>query len=59
MPTMKFTLTDKDKRRFTIERFCYLGSIDDWIFLDESNNLEDMAKKFCFHIGRESYYELI
>jgi hypothetical protein len=58
-PVMRFTLLDKNKRNFSVERFCYLGDIDDWIILDESDNLSDLASKYCCHIGRESYYELI
>jgi hypothetical protein len=57
-PVMRFVLADKESREFEVERWCFLGSIDDWIFLDTSNDLADLAKRYCRHLGRESFYEL-
>ena len=34
-PMMRFVLNDERKQIFQVERLCFLGSIDDWIFLDE------------------------
>lgn len=48
----------KDKREFTFSRYCYRGSVDDWIKIDSGSDLEALAKKNLFHLGKESYYEL-
>ncbi|ODS35101.1 MAG: hypothetical protein A7316_04415 [Candidatus Altiarchaeales archaeon WOR_SM1_86-2] len=57
-PMMRFVLIDKKTREFNVERFCFLGSIDDWIFLDWSADLANLVKKYCKHLGKESFYEL-
>ena len=48
----------KQGKEFEIMRFCYLGSVDDWIVIDTGNNLELLTKKYLIHLGKESYYEL-
>ena len=30
---LRFTLSNPDRRLFTAERWCFRGSIDDWIFI--------------------------
>jgi hypothetical protein len=57
-PIMRFILDDVESKVFRVERFCFRGSIDDWLFLDNSNNLESLAKKYIKHLGSESFYEL-
>ena len=59
MPMLQFTLDDKETRNFIVQRYCFKGSIDDWIFLDVSTNLKLLAKKYCTHLGKESFYNLI
>ncbi len=56
---LQFTLDDKETRNFIVQRYCFKGSIDDWIFLDVSTNLKLLAKKYCTHLGKESFYNLI
>ena len=58
-PMMRFVLVDKKSREFAVERWCFLGSIDGWIPIDGSNDLAELVKKYCKHLGRESFYELI
>jgi hypothetical protein len=59
-PCLKFTLCDDDKRLFTPSRWCYLGSIDDWILLfDGPKPLSELARNYCRHIGEESLFELM
>jgi len=36
-PMMRFVLSDKEERTFYTERFCFRGSIDDWIYISSSN----------------------
>jgi hypothetical protein len=31
---MQFILDDKEERLFTAQRYCFRGSIDDWIDID-------------------------
>ncbi|WP_027726294.1 hypothetical protein [Tuberibacillus calidus] len=55
---MRFRLVDKENRTFSVERFCFLGSIDDWIEIDESEDLRRLVKEYVRHIGQESLYDL-
>lgn len=57
-PKMQFVLVDKDKRLFITKRFCYLGSVDDWIEISGPDTLENLVKKYVKHIDKDSYYEL-
>lgn len=57
-PMMRFVLTDREKRKFDVERWCFLGSIDDWMYINSSNDLAKLAKRYCKHLGRESFYDL-
>jgi hypothetical protein len=62
MKVMRFTLVDEKDRTFRVQRWCFRGSIDRWIDLWASGsegNLSDLVKKFCPHIGQESFFELI
>jgi len=56
---MRFSLADKDQRLFEVERWCFRGSIDDWIYLDGPAELSDLVEKFTPHLGDESFYELM
>lgn len=57
-PMMRFVLTDKVKREFQVERYCFLGRVDDWIVIDVKGQLQNLVKKYVKHLGQESYYEL-
>jgi hypothetical protein len=59
---MRFTLEDRVKRGFRVQRWCYRGSVDDWIDLmmtGRQTDLSELVNKFCPHIGQESFFELI
>lgn len=58
MQVMRFILTDKNKRDFVVERFCYRGAIDDWINIGGPESLSLLARKYIEHIGKESIYNL-
>jgi hypothetical protein len=58
-PMMQFVLDDIKDRTFIIERWCFRGSVDDWITLDYSRDLKDLVKKYGQHLGKESFYDLI
>ena len=57
-PMMRFVLTDNEKRKFVVERYCFLGSIDDWIYISGPDKLEILIKKYLKHLGKDSFFEL-
>ncbi|WP_244895355.1 hypothetical protein [Evansella clarkii] len=56
---LRFVLVDKEERAFEVERFNYSGSVDDWIFLDGSNDLEALVQEYVQHLGKDSFYDLM
>jgi hypothetical protein len=58
MAVLRFTLMDPARRLFTAERFCFRGSVDDWISLGPSATLPALIKKYIKHLGQDSFYEL-
>ena len=57
-PMLKFVLTDKKQRLFEAWRYCFLGSIDDWITISNPHELPKLVKTYVKHLGEESFYEL-
>lgn len=57
-PNMQFILTDKEKRIFVAQRYCYLGRIDDWINTGSPDSLSALVKKYIKHLGNESFFDL-
>jgi hypothetical protein len=57
-PVMRFILTDAERRVFDPERFCFRGSVDDWISIGPPASLEKLAAKYLNHLGQDSLYEL-
>ena len=57
-PMMRFVLTENEKRKFVTERYCFLGSVDDWIYIGGPDKLENLIKKYLKHLGKDSFYEL-
>ncbi len=59
MAVMRFVLADPEERLFLAERFCFRGSVDDWIDIGgRAQKLSVVLKKFIRHLGQESIYEL-
>ena len=59
MAVMRFVLTDPEKRLFLAERFCFRGSVEDWIDIGGSaQKLAVVLRKFIKHLGKESIFEL-
>jgi len=56
---MRFRLIDTQERLFETERYCFRGSVDDWIRISVAGTLESHAKNFLKHLGKESFYDLI
>ncbi len=58
-PMMQFVLDDRKTREFSVERWCFRGSVDGWVELDSSTDLKALVKKYSRHLGKESFYELM
>ena len=56
---MRFVLVDEDKRMFHVGRWCFLGGIDNWMFLDGPATLAKLVGKYVKHLGTESFFELM
>ncbi len=55
-PMMQFVLQAAQTREFVVKRWCFLGSVNDWISLDRSTDLKALVKKYGCHSGKESFY---
>ncbi|MGM0843701.1 MAG: hypothetical protein ACQEUT_01900 [Bacillota bacterium] len=55
---LRFVLIDEEERIFEVERFCYLGDIEDWIYIDNSADLESLVQEYAQHLGQDSFYDL-
>ena len=54
----RFVLIDSGMRVFRAQRYCYLGSIDDWVFIGRPDVLSELVRQYLPHIEQNSYYEL-
>jgi hypothetical protein len=54
---LQFLLEDEKRRTFTAQRYCFIGSIDDWIDIGHGA-LTKLVKRYVKHLGQESYFEL-
>jgi hypothetical protein len=57
-PMMVFQLVDVTRRTFQTQRYCFLGSVDDWIVIGKPGKLTTLIKKYVKHLGQDSYVEL-
>ena len=57
-PVMRFILDDQETREFHAERWCYRGSIDDWIYAGHSGKINSLAKKLIPTLDTDEFYEL-
>lgn len=58
MAVLRFTLVDPETRQYVTERYCFRGSVDDWIHIGGPGPLAAQCRKFIRHLGRESFYDL-
>jgi hypothetical protein len=54
---LRFSLEDKIERKFTAERFCFRGSIDDWIYLSGPESFIDIVKKHLGNLRKDEFFE--
>src|SRR6266699_3986503 len=57
-PMLVFQLVDATRRTFQTQRYCFLGSVDDWIEIGKPGKLSTLVKRYVKHLGQESYAEL-
>ncbi len=55
---LRFILIDDQHRTFVTQRYCFIGSIDDWIDIGRSGTLAHLVKQHVQHLGKESYFNL-
>lgn len=55
---MRFILEDVDQRIFVAQRWCYYGSIDDWIYAGHSGKIDLLAKELVPKLGTDDFFEL-
>ncbi|MDB6064516.1 MAG: hypothetical protein JWR26_724 [Pedosphaera sp.] len=58
MAVLRFILMDTAQRLFAAERYCFRGSVEDWISLGPPARLPALLKKYVKHLGKDSFYEL-
>lgn len=56
-PMLQFILDDEQRRLFTAQRYCFRGSVDDWIDIGY-DTLTTLVKQYVKHLGQESYFDL-
>jgi hypothetical protein len=56
-PALRFCLIDAERRTFAVERWCSLGSIDDWIEVGLTGSLDRLVKTTIVRLGDESFYD--
>ena len=57
-PAVRLTLVDAEQRTYIAERWCYLGSIDDWVGVDSPDKLEALARRLAPKLGTEDFFDL-
>jgi hypothetical protein len=57
-PVLRFILADAEQRTFRAERWCYLGSIDDWIHIGGRGSVEQLASELIPALGTDEFFEL-
>jgi hypothetical protein len=50
---MRFVLRDEASRVFEPERFCFRGSVEDWISIGGPDQLQKLTSKFLKHLGTD------
>jgi len=56
-PVLRFILQDEGTRTYSAERWCYLGSIDGWLFIT-TGLLEQLAHRMIPTLGTDRFFEL-
>ncbi len=55
---MRFIIRDQEQRLFLPERYCFRGSVKDWISIGNVGDLASLCRRYLGHLGKDSIYEL-
>jgi len=55
-PVLRFILDDEKQRSFHTERWCYLGSIDDWIYVGRAGPLDELGREWVLRLGTDALF---
>jgi hypothetical protein len=58
-PVLRFILVDAEQRTFCTERWCYLGSIDDWIDVGPMGSVDRLARQWIPKLGTDALFEVV
>jgi hypothetical protein len=60
-PVLRFVVEDDDaaQRTFHTERWCHLGSIDDWIYVGTSGPLDQLVREWIPRLGSDKFFEVL
>ncbi len=58
-PMMRFSLISDNPRRFSVDRWCFRGSIDGWFpLMNSTGDLAELLERFAPALGTEMFFEL-
>ena len=57
-PMMRVSYSSRSGE-YSLERYCFLGGIDDWFPLENSVSVKKLVAKYCKHLGSESFFDLM
>jgi hypothetical protein len=57
-PVLRFILDDAEQRTFHTERWCYLGGIDDWIYVGRAGPLDEVVREWAPRLDTDEFFEL-
>lgn len=57
-PIIRFNLKDSRERTFEVERWCFLGKIEDWIDIWQPGKLDELVKKLIPKLGTDAFFDL-
>jgi len=55
-PVLRFILADAERRTFRVERWCYLGSVDDWINVGTEGPVAEVAREWIPRLGTDRMF---
>jgi hypothetical protein len=56
-PVLRFTLSDAERRRFVVNRWCFKGRIDDWIEVGLEGPLARIVAPAVARLGTDDFFE--
>jgi hypothetical protein len=57
-PILRFILVDRQERKFEVQRWSYLGDVDNWIDAGASGDLQQLADRLIPLMGSDEFFEL-